>query len=71
MKKLLVFVLVSVSVSYGQNTVSISSADYQQLKLTGNLNPNVTYSFSDVTYSTHVKYNGGIQKNDVCDCMIA
>jgi hypothetical protein len=70
MKKLLVFVLVSVSVSYGQNTVSISSSDYQQLKLTGNLNPNVIYSFNDVTYPTHVKYNGGIQKNDVCDCMI-
>ena len=70
MKKLFLIVFASASVVYGQNTVSISKADYQQLKLSGNLNPNVTYSFSDVTYPTHIKYNGGLQKNDLCDCMI-
>ncbi|MFM7661291.1 MAG: hypothetical protein ACKO6A_01330, partial [Bacteroidota bacterium] len=70
MKKLFLIVFASASVAYGQSTVSISSEDYQQLKLSGNLNPDVTYSFSDITYPTHIKYNGGLQKNDLCDCMV-
>ncbi|MFM7473506.1 MAG: nidogen-like domain-containing protein [Crocinitomicaceae bacterium] len=70
MKKLFLIVFASASVAYGQSTVSISSEDYQQLKLSGNLNPDVTYSFSDMTYPTHIKYNGGLRKNDLCDCMV-
>ncbi|MBM3418397.1 MAG: T9SS type A sorting domain-containing protein [Bacteroidetes bacterium] len=70
MKKLFLIVFASASLAYGQSTVSISSGDYQQLKLSGNLNPDVTYSFSDITYPTHIKYNGGLQKNDLCDCMV-
>ncbi|MFM7299885.1 MAG: nidogen-like domain-containing protein, partial [Crocinitomicaceae bacterium] len=70
MKKLFLIVFASASLAYGQSTVSISSVDYQQLKLSGNLNPDVTYSFSDITYPTHIKYNGGLQKNDLCDCMV-
>lgn len=70
MKKLFLIVFASASVAYGQSTVSISSEDYQQLKLSGTIDPNVTYVFSDVAFPTNIKYNGGLQKNDLCDCMV-
>ncbi|MFM7466806.1 MAG: nidogen-like domain-containing protein [Crocinitomicaceae bacterium] len=70
MKKLFLIVFASASVAYGQSTVSISSEDYQQLKLSGNIDPNLNYVFSDVTFPTNIKYNGGLQKNDLCDCMV-
>jgi len=63
-------VFASASVAYGQSTVSISSEDYQQLKLSGTIDPNVTYVFTDVAFPTNIKYNGGLQKNDLCDCMV-
>jgi len=70
MKKLFLIVFASASVAYGQSTVSISSEDYQQLKLSGTIDPNVTYVFTDVAFPTNIKYNGGLQKNDLCDCMV-
>ena len=70
MKKLFLIVFASASVAYGQSAVSISSEDYQQLKLSGTIDPNVTYVFSDVAFPTNIKYNGGLQKNDLCDCMV-
>ena len=70
MKKILCIVLFSVSAVYGQNTVTVTKAEYQDMKQAGLIDPNVHYSFSDLAFPSNIRYNGGIEKNGTCDCMV-
>jgi len=70
MKKILTFLFLSATVVYGQNTTTITKAEYQQLKQSGMLVPNVQYQISDAVVATNIKYHGGNEKNEVCDCMV-
>ncbi len=70
MKKILCIVLFSVSVAYGQNTVTVTKAEYQEMKQAGLIDPNVHYSFSDLAFPSNIRYNGGMEKNGTCDCIV-
>jgi hypothetical protein len=70
MKKILSIVLFSASVAYGQNTVTVTQVEYQEMKQAGLIDPNAQYSFSDVSLPSNIKYNGGIEKNGTCDCIV-
>jgi hypothetical protein len=70
MKKILCIVLFSASVAYGQNTVTVSQVEYQEMKQAGLIDPNANYSFSDLAFPSNIKYNGGIEKNGTCDCIV-
>ncbi len=70
MKKILCIVLFSVSVAYGQNTVTVTKAEYQEMKQAGLIDPNVRYNFSDLAFPSNIRYNGGIEKNGTCNCMV-
>jgi hypothetical protein len=70
MKKLLSIVLLSASAAYGQNTVTVSQVEYQEMKQAGLIDPNANYSFSDLAFPSNIKYNGGLEKNGTCDCIV-
>lgn len=70
MKTLFSLIVFSVSFAFGQNVVSITQAEYQNLKQAGLINLSTRYTFSDLAFPTNVKYAGGIEKNGLCDCMI-
>ncbi|MCE2681423.1 MAG: nidogen-like domain-containing protein [Flavobacteriia bacterium] len=70
MKNILTILFLSATVVYGQNTMTLTKAEYQQLKQSGMLSPNVQYQISDAVVPTNIKYNGGNEKNAVCDCMV-
>lgn len=70
MKKILTILFLSATVVYGQNTTTVTHAEYQQLKQSGMLIPNVQYQISDAVVPTNIKYLGGNEKNGVCDCMV-
>lgn len=70
MKKILSIVLFSASVAYGQNLVTVTQVEYQEMKQAGLIDPNAQYSFSDVSFPSNIKYNGGIEKNGTCDCIV-
>jgi hypothetical protein len=70
MKKILSIVLFSASVAYGQNSVTVTQVEYQEMKQAGLIDPNAQYSFSDVSFPSNIKYNGGIEKNGTCDCIV-
>ena len=70
MKTIFTLITFSISFVFSQNTISISQAEYQNLKHAGSLNPTINYSISDVSSPTNIKYNEGIEKNGTCDCMI-
>jgi hypothetical protein len=70
MKKILSIVLFSASVAYGQNTVTVTQVEYQEMKQAGLIDPNANYSFSDLAFPSNIKYNGGIEKNGTCDCIV-
>lgn len=70
MKKLLSILCLSVSISYGQNTIVITKSEYQQLKQSGLIDPHVQYSFSDLNLANDIKYSGSTEKNSVCDCFV-
>jgi hypothetical protein len=70
MKKILCIVLLSASAAYGQNTVTLTQVEYQEMKQAGLIDPNVRYSFSDLSFPSNIKYNGGIEKNGTCDCIV-
>lgn len=70
MKKLLSILCLCVSISYGQNTIMLTKAAYQQLKQSGFVDPQVQYSFSDFNLPVDIKYNGNSEKNSVCDCFV-
>jgi len=70
MKKILYIVLFSASVAYGQNTVTVTQVEYQEMKQAGLINQNANYSFSDLAFPSNIKYTGGIEKNGTCDCIV-
>ena len=70
MKKILSIVLFFASVAYGQNSVTVTQVEYQEMKQAGLIDPNAQYSFSDVSFPSNIKYNGGIEKNGTCDCIV-
>ena len=70
MKKILSIVLFSASVAYGQNLVTVTQVEYQEMKQAGLIDPNTQYSFSDLSFPSNIKYNGGIEKNGTCDCIV-
>ena len=62
MKKILSIVLFFASVAYGQNSVTVTQVEYQEMKQAGLIDPNTQYSFSDLSFPSNIKYNGGIEK---------
>jgi hypothetical protein len=70
MKNILTILFLSATVVYGQNTTTVTKAEYQQLKQSGMLVPNVRYQISDAVVPTNIRYRGGNEKNGVCDCMV-
>jgi hypothetical protein len=70
MKKILSIVFFSASVAYGQNSVTVTQVEYQEMKQAGLIDPNAQYSFSDLSFPSNIKYNGGIEKNGTCDCIV-
>ena len=70
MKKILSIVLFFASVAYGQNSVTVTQVEYQEMKQAGLIDPNTQYSFSDLSFPSNIKYNGGIEKNGTCDCIV-
>ncbi len=70
MKKLLSILCLSVTITYGQNAMMVTKAEYQQLKQSGLIDPQVQYSFTDLNLPIDVGYNGSIEKNSVCDCFV-
>lgn len=70
MKRTLLLLALISSVSYAQQTVQLSIADYQNLKASGNLDPSANYVFTDPSIPQNVHYSMGSEKNDVCDCMV-
>jgi len=70
MKTILLILCLAATFVYGQNVVLLTSAEYQQLKQTGMINPSLHYSLTDFSASSGIKYNGSSQKNAVCDCFV-
>ncbi len=70
MKTLITFLALSVCVAFGQNNITISKSEYQNLKQAGLIDPTQNYSFSDLAFPTNIKYNGSIEKNGLCDCIV-
>lgn len=70
MKKILLLIVLSSSVVFGQNTVTLTKAAYQQLKQSGAIDPNIRYSFSDQAFPSSIKYAGSVEKTGMCDCMV-
>jgi hypothetical protein len=70
MKRLLLLIGLSSSVAFGQNTITVTKAEYQQLKASGLIDQNASYNFSDLAFPSNIKYAGTMEKNGVCDCMV-
>jgi len=70
MKKVLLLLTLIGSVAYSQQTVQISSAEYQLLKDQGSLDPQTHYVFTDPSLPTNIQYSMAPQKNGVCNCMV-
>ncbi|MFM7683995.1 MAG: nidogen-like domain-containing protein, partial [Bacteroidota bacterium] len=70
MKTLFFLIALSVSFAFGQNSISITQAEYQNLKQAGLIDQTASYSFSDLAFPSNIKYKGNAQKNGLCDCMI-
>jgi len=70
MKSLFSLIAFSVSFVFGQNAISITQAEYHNLKQAGLIEQNSSYTFSDLPFPSNIKYAGGIEKNGLCDCMI-
>jgi hypothetical protein len=69
MKTLFSLFALSVSVAFGQQ-ITVTKAEYQNLKQSGLINPNAQYSFSDQAFPSNIKYVGSAEKNGLCDCMV-
>ena len=70
MKRFLLLIGLSSSVAFGQNTITVTKAEYQQLKASGLIDQNASYNFSDLAFPSNIKYAGTMAKNGVCDCMV-
>jgi hypothetical protein len=70
MKTLFSLIAFSISFAFGQNVISISQAEYHNLKQAGLIDQSAKYIFSDLAFPSNIKYAGSVEKNGVCDCMI-
>lgn len=70
MKKFLLLLTLISSVSFSQQSVQVTRAEYQTLKESGNLDPHTMYVFSDSSIPGNIHYSMAPEKNGVCDCMV-
>lgn len=70
MKKIVLLFTCLSSLAFGQNTLSITAADYGNLKANNQLDPTVRYQFSDTPINSLVHYSGSPEKSGLCDCMV-
>ncbi len=70
MKTLFILIVFSVSFAFAQNSISVTQAEYQNLKQAGLIDQTASYSFSDLAFPSNIKYKGHAEKNGLCDCMI-
>lgn len=69
-KTLLTLASMFVLIVHAQEIVHVSHESYNQLKLTGAIDPSVRYLFTDNQLTQSVHYSGGTEKNGVCNCMV-
>lgn len=70
MKKWLLLISLTSGFAFGQSTQLISVEEYNQLKLSGTLDPAVNYQLTANTDNPIVHYSGSQEKNGVCNCMV-
>lgn len=70
MKKLIYFTLLFSGVTFGQNSQLISTTEYNNLKLTGSLDPSIKYQFTDIENNSLIHFSDANQKSGMCDCMV-
>lgn len=70
MKRLLLFISLTSGLAFGQNTQLISQETYNQMKISGTLDPAVNYQLTSTTSNPVIHYSGSQEKNGVCNCMV-
>lgn len=70
MKRWLLLISLTSGFAFGQSTQLISVEEYNQLKLSGTLDPAVNYQLTANTDNPIVHYSGSQEKNGVCNCMV-
>jgi len=70
MKRWLLLISLTSGFAFGQSTQLISVEEYNQLKLSGALDPAVNYQLTANTDNPIVHYSGSQEKNGVCNCMV-
>jgi len=70
MKRWLLLISLTSGFAFGQSTQLISVEEYNQLKLSGTLDPAVNYQLTANTDNPVVHYSGSQEKNGVCNCMV-
>lgn len=71
MKRWLLLISLTSGFAFGQSTQLISVEEYNQLKLSGALDPAVNYQLTANTDNPVVHYSGSQEKNGVCNCMVS
>lgn len=70
MKKWLLLISLTSGFAFGQSTQLISVEEYNQLKVSGTLDPALNYQLTSNTGNPIVHYSGSQEKNGVCNCMV-
>jgi hypothetical protein len=70
MKRWLLLISLTSGFAFGQNTQLISVEEYNQLKVSGTLNPSINYQLTANTENPIVHFSGSQEKNGVCNCMV-
>nr|WP_294859827.1 nidogen-like domain-containing protein [uncultured Fluviicola sp.] len=70
MKRWLLLISLTSGFAFGQSTQLISVEEYNQLKVSGTLDPAVNYQLTTNTDNPVVHYSGSQEKNGVCNCMV-
>jgi len=70
MKRWLLLISLTSGFAFGQSTQLISVEEYNQLKISGTLDPAVNYQLTANTNNPIVHYSGSQEKNGVCNCMV-
>jgi hypothetical protein len=70
MKRLLLFISLTSGLAFGQTTQLISEETYNQMKVSGTLDPAVNYQLISNTSNPVIHYSGSQEKNGVCNCMV-
>lgn len=70
MKRWLLLISLTSGFAFGQSTQLISVEEYNQLKISGTLDPALNYQLTTNTENPVVHYSGSQEKNGVCNCMV-